>query len=162
MTEQDVQKAIVNSPWLSRRWEVIIPNCYTRHDNECDLWCLRKSGLYDEIEIKVSKADFRLDEKKTIATENINATGWHDRWLDKPKRDANIDGELANYFWYAFPKGLVEHADVPKWAGIIEIDPATLRAKESRAPKRLHGNKLTHEQRFEQTRKLHFRFWKLF
>ena len=162
VTEQDVQKAIFNTTSISKRWEVVIPNCYTKHDNECDLWCLRKSGLYDEIEVKVSKADFRIDERKTIMTENVNAKGWKDKWIDKSKREANVDGELANYFWYAFPKGLVDHDDVPEWAGIMEIDPDTMRAREIRMPKRLHGTKLTDLQKFKQTRKLHFRFWKMF
>jgi hypothetical protein len=160
ITEKDMQAAIgILSPWLSKRYDVIIPNCYTKWDNEADLFCIRPSGFCDEIEIKVSKADFRLDEKKTIKVLNENASR-RNRYVKQPKRDVLQDGSMSNYFWYAFPEGLIDYTDVPDWAGIIVVN-SSLAAHEVRQPKRLHGRKLTMEEQFKQTKKLGYRFWNL-
>ena len=157
LTEKDVQRVIaVQSPWLSKRYEVMIPNCYTKWDNEADLFAIRPSGLCDEIEIKVSKADFRLDEKKTVKVLTENSR----RHNKIPKRQAMQDGHMSNYFWYAFPAGLIDFDDVPEWAGIIEIFDG-VRAYERRQPKRLHGGKMSFEDRYKQVKKFGYRFWNL-
>ncbi|AGB06810.1 hypothetical protein [Vibrio phage XZ1] len=161
ITEADVQYAIaVQSVWIHKRYTAVIPNCYTKFDNEADLFGIRPSGLCDEIEIKVSKADYRVDEQKTVLIENESYDHWRDKYTKTPKRDALQDGKMSNYFWYAFPKGLVDHADVPEWAGIIEVD-GFLNAREVRMPKRLHGGKMTIEEQLKQIKKLGFRFWNL-
>lgn len=159
MTEKEMIRCIaVNSPWLIERYDAVIPNCYTAYDNEADLFCMRKSGLCDEIEIKVSKADFRLDEKKTVRVIN---EGKKSR-KKTAKRDAMTDGKMSNYFWYAYPIGLVDREEIPEWAGIIEVNPEVMRGYVVRSPKRLHGGKMTYEERFKQARKLGYRFWKKF
>ncbi len=163
ITEADMQYAIaVQSVWINKRYTAIVPNCFTTvtHDNEADLFAIRPSGLCDEIEIKVSKADFRVDEKKTVKVINEERSTRWKRYDDVPKRTALTDGHMSNYFWYAFPKGLVDHADVPEWAGIIEVD-GLLNAKEVRMPKRLHGRKMTIEEQLKQIKKLGYRFWNL-
>jgi len=163
ITEADIQYAIsVQSVWLSKRYTAIIPNCYTTvtHDNEADLYGIRPSGLCDEIEIKVSKADFRIDEKKTVKVLNENASTRWNRYDDVLKRTAMKDGKMSNYFWYAFPKGLIDHSEVPEWAGIIEVD-GLLNAHEVRLPKRLHARKMTAEEQLKQIKKLGYRFWNL-
>ncbi|CAM0080658.1 hypothetical protein VPHK567_0174 [Vibrio phage K567] len=163
ITEADMQYAIaVQSVWINKRYTAMIPNCFTTvtHDNEADLYGIRPSGLCDEIEIKVSKADFRVDEKKTVKVlDEAASTRWN-RYTDVLKRTALTDGNMSNYFWYAFPKGLVDHADVPDWAGIIEVD-GLLNAHEVRMPKRLHGRKLSIEEQLKQIKKLGYRFWNL-
>ncbi|QHJ74316.1 hypothetical protein VH12019_00397 [Vibrio phage VH1_2019] len=162
ITEADMQYAIaVQSVWIHKRYTAIIPNCYTKWDNEADLFAIRPSGLCDEIEIKVSKADFRIDEQKSVKVidESTPNLRWH-RYEDVPKRTALQDGKMSNYFWYAFPKGLVDHSEVPEWAGIIEVD-GFLNAREVRMPKRLHGGKMTIEEQLKQIKKLGYRFWNL-
>ncbi|AUR85882.1 hypothetical protein NVP1081O_147 [Vibrio phage 1.081.O._10N.286.52.C2] len=161
MTEKDMQYAIaVQSVWINKRYSAIIPNCYTQYDNEADLFAIRPSGLCDEIEIKVSKADYRVDEQKSVKVINENSKSRRYPYTDVPKRSALQDGKMTNYFWYAFPKGLVDHADVPEWAGIIEVD-GYLNAREVRMPKRLHGGKMTAEEQIKQIKKLGYRFWNL-
>jgi hypothetical protein len=158
ITEKQMQSAIAtSSPWLSKRYDVIIPNCYTKWDNEADLFCIRPSGFCDEIEIKVSKADFRLDEKKTIKVLDGKSRR---KYHKKPKRDVLQDGSMSNYFWYAFPEGLIDLEDVPDWSGIIIVN-SSLHAYEIRQPKRLHNTKLSIEQQFKQTKKLGYRYWNL-
>lgn len=159
MTESDMQRKIVKSRTMETRCEVIIPNCYTRNDNEADLFCIRKSGFVDEIEIKVSKSDFRIDEKKTVRVLNENSTGWSDKWIDTPKREALIAGKMTNYYWYAIPFGLVDHDEIPEWAGILEVYENGF-VKETRRPKKLHKNKMSLEDRYKQVKKLHYRIWK--
>lgn len=165
ITEKDMQYAIcVRSPWVVKRYDAVVPNCYTRHENEADLFCIRKSGLCDEIEIKVTETDFKNDEKKTVRLLNENHTSWRDRYIDTPKREAMTTGEMSNYFWYAIPEGLVDWKDIPEWAGIIEVRRGyngDLMAYEKRMPKRLHGGKLTEEEKYKQIRKLGFRYWDL-
>lgn len=164
ITEADMQYAIaVQSVWIHKRYTAVIPNCFTTnmHDNEADLFAIRPSGLCDEIEIKVSKADFRVDEKKTvkILDESTPNLRWN-RYNDVSKRTALQDGHMSNYFWYAFPKGMIDHADVPQWAGIIEVD-GLLNAREVRMPKRLHAKKMSIEAQLKQIKKLGYRFWNL-
>lgn len=161
ITEQDMQYAIaVQSVWINKRYTSIIPNCYTRFDNEADLFAIRPSGLCDEIEIKVSKADFRLDESKSVKILDEANAKRRTLYNTISKRDALCNGNMSNYFWYAFPVGLIEHSDVPEWAGIIEVD-CYLNAREVRKPKKLHKNKMTLEEQLKQIRKLGYRFWNM-
>ncbi|CAL9979227.1 hypothetical protein VPHD479_0220 [Vibrio phage D479] len=165
ITEKDMQYAIcVNSPWIMKRYDAVVPNCYTRWENEADLFCMRKSGLCDEMEIKVTRSDFKNDAKKTVRLLNENYTSYRDKWVETPKTEALTTGHMSNYFWYCIPEGLMEFDEIPAWAGIIVVIRRTdgsLCAYEKRAPKRLHGGKMSEEEKFKQVRKLGFRYWDL-
>lgn len=172
ISEKDMQIIIANS-YFAKRWNAIIPNCYSQFDNECDLFALRGSGFYDEIEIKVTKSDFKNDSKKSVKILNENSSSWRDRYIDTPKHEALEVGDpsMANYYWYAIPVGLVDHSEIPAWAGIIEVSVECDKngdvllercyAREVRMPKRLHSTKMPLEEQLKQVRKLGYRYWNL-
>lgn len=165
--EKNMIKSLVKrSRRLSTTYEVIIPNCYTQHDNEADLFLLRKSGFCDEIEIKVTRSDFLADKKKRISYRNLTVDeyNWNKKGFEfcpstKPKCNALIDGDLqCNYFWYAIKNGIAKIEEIPEFAGLIIVhDDGEISIM--REPKRLHRNKLSFEQRFKYCRLLHYRFW---
>lgn len=72
---------------------------------ECDFWCMSKSGYAKEIEIKISRSDFKADFKKQR----------------KHLLLSSAKGS-PNKFYYACPSGLLLLSEVPKYAGLIYWD----------------------------------------
>ena len=164
-TEKTMIKAVfaINRA-MSTTYSVAIPNCYTQCDNEADLFFIRKSGFSDEVEIKVSRSDLLQDKKKMVCYRELAVNEWrlpeHLRppWK-KPKYDARDAGELTcNYFWYAIKEGIGSIQDIPEYAGLIVVN-SVGKAGIVRWPRRLHGRKLTFEQRYKFACKLHYRYW---
>ncbi|ADM80005.1 hypothetical protein phiAS5_ORF0162 [Aeromonas phage phiAS5] len=161
MTEADVQRAIAKTPEFQKRYDILVPNCYTMYDNEADLFGLRPSGLCDEIEIKVSRADFKVDAKKSVRV-SIK--------LDKPinyrthkfvrftKREALEMGHMSNYFWYAVPDQLIKPDEVPEWAGLIYIHSDGY-ARVVKSAKRLHKHPLHPAECYKTARKMNYKYW---
>jgi len=75
---------------------------------ESDLLVITKSGYVWEIEVKVSKSDYKADFKKRISTLRYK----HD--LMKK----GIQG--ANRFYFAAPAGLIKPEELPPYCGLIE------------------------------------------
>lgn len=168
MTEKDIQYTVVTSPWVFKRFDVVIPNCYTRWENEADLFAIRGSGFCDEYEIKVTKSDFRNDKKKTVNLLNEHATGWKDKYIETPKYEAMEQGHMSNYFWYILPEELYEDVkdEIPDFAGVVIVRKGgmngdVLVAYEKKQPNRLHREKMSEEDKYKQIRKLGFRYWDL-
>lgn len=168
MTEQDIILKLANYPPHLQRYELMIPNVYVTDDNESDFFAIRKSGLCDEFEIKVSRSDFLVDKKKTIRHRSMTLEESRlFRWNDpkspnrKPKYQALCDGDLpANYFWYVLTEGIVESKDIPPFAGVIMVEPSG-RLRVDRNPKKLHKEKPSYEQRYKIARKTNYRYWDL-
>jgi len=169
MNEQDVIMALANYGDHVRRYEIILPNVFIRHDSEADLFCIRKSGLCDEFEIKTSRSDFKADKKKFVQFRPLEPEEYKDfKWDDrknapnyKQKHQALIDGDLpVNYFWYAVVEGVADIDDVPEFAGLIVVL-SDGRVKIKKHPRKLHRVKMTIEDRYKIARKSTYRFWKL-
>lgn len=147
-TERDMQRGFTSS-WLNGtpRYDFIVPNAQMAH-NEMDLICIRKSGFVDEIEIKLSRSDFKADFCKTA------------RWLCD-KHDQLANGELLpNYFSFYVPASIEEAIInlMPDHAGlfVFESGHATERIK---AP-RLHRDKVSDKIRLKLGRKIMYRYWR--
>lgn len=99
----DIELAIAKH--YDTRQHIIVPNCYinfgTSADHECDLLIIKKSGYAEEIEIKMSKSDFKADFKKK-----------HD----------HVD-ERLQHLYYAMPINVYEQCKelIPDYAGIYVI-----------------------------------------
>lgn len=93
---------------------------------ESDVLILTKSHYWYEIEIKVSRADFKNDlkhkTKKHNTLSDADAT-------DKP-----------NYFYYAVPEGLISAEEVPPYAGLIYMYGS--RPEIVKLPQKLHNEKM--------------------
>lgn len=177
-TEKNIIKILAKMQRaMCTSYDVLIPNCYTSHDNEADLFAIRKSGLCDEFEVKISRSDFFNDAKKAINYRDcdwngideeylLNEPNWRAKKLLAPwqklKYQALCDGDMsANYFWYAIKSGIVDLEEIPSFAGVIVIfDDGEWQIK--RRPKKLHSNKMPFEERFRLARKLGYRFWDLY
>lgn len=184
-TEENIANLIAsNQSYFCTSYDVLIPNCYTQHDNEADVLAIRKSGLCDELEIKITRSDFFNDAKKIVNYREYecefgpNATPTSDQiWSkenehlnheqrkkiacpwQKLKYDALVDGDMhANYFWYVLKMGIVSAEEVLSWAGVIFVDDNG-EFHRVRSPSKLHKGKLDHEQKYKLSKKLAYRFW---
>lgn len=112
---------------------VICPNTEALY-HEADLVLLMPSGMVTEIEVKISRADFKADFKKEAKHRLLQSSG-------------RIWGQCycANSFYYAVPAGLIAKSEVPAYAGLIYIHPTALgfadRVEVIRTAPRLHGQK---------------------
>jgi len=114
---------------------------------EMDLAVLTKANILWEVEIKVSKSDW----KKDLAKCKRYAEGWN------PQR-----------FYYAVPESLVPDKKIPEWvpdwAGVICLsqrarDNKIIVSSHLRQSKLLHRNKANEKIRIALLNKLAFRYW---
>ena len=83
-------------------------------DWEADILIIDKKGFSHEIEIKLSKADFKNDFKKSYTNEK---TG--EKFL---KHDKISSGDyVCNHFSFLFAMGMVDSTEIPEHCGIIEF-----------------------------------------
>jgi hypothetical protein len=175
MTESDIHKLLAKESLFKKRYEVMIPNCFTSIDNEADVLAIRKSGICDEFEIKVSRSDFLNDAKKIVRYRSSDITSGEDnKWFTEEKtsramlapwesykRDALMNGFMTcNYFWYVLKDGIASVDEVPKFAGLIFVSNEK-KLNIIRWPEKLKKEKLTFEQRYLFSLKLNNRFWEL-
>ncbi len=105
-TVQQIYSALSN--YFLNGYKYSMSNTYIfHHDWESDFFCINMSGYSFEIEVKVSKSDFRADFKK-----------------EKHKLFLEPDGKrlLPNRFYYAVPKDLIAVEDVPVYAGLMYVE----------------------------------------
>jgi len=141
----DIELAIVKHYGI--RQHIIVPNCYinfgTSVDHECDLIIIKRSGYAEEIEIKMSKSDFKADFKK---------------------KHRHID-ERLQHLYYAIPSEIYEQCKelIPEYAGVFTItkyeDRAFTKCVKS-APKK-KCRKLTTEEQLKIARLGVMRVWNL-
>lgn len=107
-----------------------VPNFTPANWWECDVFEITKAGYFREYEVKLSRADFFADAKKEQRKPGAG------RWVE------GGDGQRARYvtemenkhallgaadprgpvqFWFVTPPGLLTLADLPAWAGLIEV-----------------------------------------
>lgn len=72
---------------------------------ECDFWCLSSSGYAKEIEIKISRSDFKADFKK-----------------EQKHLFLSTAKGSPNKFFYACQTGLLSIDEIPSYAGLIYFD----------------------------------------
>ena len=102
--------------------EIIMPNVHVHNWNECDALLLMKSGYCHEVEMKLTKSDFKADFKKT--------NWWlteEDPAFARPRHITGLKHEqclasgqcFPNRFSFLVPEGLVELDDIPAYAGLM-------------------------------------------
>lgn len=101
-------------------------NCFAYSLWESDVVGVTHSKLLHEIEIKISRSDFKADKRKVQKHE----------WLK--------DGKLANYFWYGCPEALLSKEDIPPYAGLLYLYPGnTARTRVIVPAPRIHAGKIS-------------------
>jgi len=93
--------------------ELVLTNHF-HSDWEADILIIDAMGLSHEIEIKLSKSDFKNDFKKSYQNAS---TG--EKFL---KHDKISCGDyVCNAFSFLLPMGMVDHEQIPEHCGLIEF-----------------------------------------
>lgn len=83
-------------------------------DWEADILLINQQGLSHEIEIKLSKSDFRNDFKKFYTNQK---TG--EKFLKHDK--IGCGDYICNQFSFLIPMGIIDYNEIPEHCGIIEF-----------------------------------------
>lgn len=107
-----------------------IANCYF-FEWESDFFTLTSSGYSVEVEVKVSKADFKKDfthkqdKHRIFSKRNKHAVclkhGWSTSTIT-PIKFVNPKEKLPNKFYYACPPNLISVGEVPEYAGLLYVN----------------------------------------
>lgn len=112
LTEATIQEKLIRA--YRNDCHLMIPNLYI-FDWESDVFKQLKSGYTEEIEIKISIADFKADKNKVIKHE-IVSTGFKYSISDQKKIETT---KRPNRFYYAVPEFMVNIVEVPEYAGLL-------------------------------------------
>ncbi len=128
--------------------KLIAPNIYL-HYSEADLITVQSSGYVNEIEIKLTKADFKRDFKKRKHRYMAEAM--------KPKSRLHT----PNYFWFCCPQDLLSKIDfdIPEYYGILVVDENGALPIIHKRAKIMHRDKVTNKQIAQIARSLMFKMW---
>lgn len=96
---------------------------------ESDFFTVSESGYVYEIEVKVSKSDFKDDFNKKDKHQLLES--------NNPLQDL----KKPNRFYYATPRNLLASSDIPAYAGLLEVDPSTGEVFITKEAPFLHKNK---------------------
>jgi len=139
-TESSIQSLLVDTLFPTIRW-ISIPNVsYGYLNHEADLLTFAKSGNLIEVEIKISKQDFKQDAKKNK----------HRRLSEKIYK-----------FYYCMPKDIWDKSvfvNYIKGAGIIVCDNNKCEIVKGAKPNP-RFIKITDKDRLKLLRLCHFRYW---
>lgn len=113
---------------FSHNYNYVMPNIFIGR-YEFDVLVLNNQNKYfHEIEVKVSKSDFKRDFKKGHRQLDFeNSNGYADRkYLYLSKHDCyengengKISSETPNKFWFAVPENLITKEEIPDYAGLF-------------------------------------------
>ncbi len=112
LTSKDIIKSL-RIKFLNHKYQ--INNAFI-YDWESDFFTISESGYVYEVEIKVTRGDFKDDFNK-VDKHQLLESKEPDRFLKKP-----------NKFYYAAPKNLLATTMIPEYAGLIEIESPDLPA----------------------------------
>lgn len=141
ITTAEMTTELVRERWLQ---SFCLPNYAPAGWWECDVFSVTKAGYWVEYEIKVSRADFLADARKSKWGPWV---GQKDQRQNVGKHDLLAQGSATgpSRFFFVFPAGLIPVADVPTWAGIVEATRHQkgpgIYLKIVRPAPRLHGEK---------------------
>ena len=107
-TEKNIQK-ILNMYYLTRSSCKYITNNLYILGHESDYLAITRSGLIHEIEIKISRNDYKNDFKNK-----------KEKHLLLESKETNSI-KKPDYFYYAVPNKMIDVNEVPEYAGLIYI-----------------------------------------
>jgi hypothetical protein len=146
MNVNDIKEAL-HKMYLNFEYELTESYIF-RHDWETDFFVRSKSGYAYEIEIKVSRSDYKADFKKPKHNlfKNIGKPfyiekrGEFQSYVSYGKDENGMMNPIyapasriniidtskmncPNKFFYAVPEGLITKDEVPDYAGLIHVNP---------------------------------------
>jgi len=113
---------------LQKRLHFVCPRKVVAHWWECDCVGVTDSGLWHEVEVKHSVADFKKDFEKAYTFRKHDVLRWkftgdkpEPKQASNPWQDRNTLEAMRppNYFWFALTTDVFEAVQVPDYAGIL-------------------------------------------
>jgi len=156
MTSTDITRILATKHWNFLD-QIIVPRCkFTGY--EADILVLNKNDWLEEVEIKISAADFKREFKSKKLKHKKLVYGI------KKYKSTVIDNHLIHKFWFAMPSDLADSLinDIPDYAGLLSIK---IVGKKfiveilKSAPDLIHGRKLLDKERTKLMRLAYIRFW---
>lgn len=138
----DKVKDFISSP------KYIMNNLYVFHHGwESDYLAFTKSDYIYEIEVKISRSDFKNDKKKVRKHQVLEGT--YIPKIQKDRFDNIVTTEKVykpHYFYYAVPKGLITVDEVPEYAGLIYVNEIGFPYEVVKKAPQLHKEKYTPQE----------------
>jgi len=180
MTESKIQNLLWSRYVAYGSNICMLPNTNVLGWHECDFVLLKKSMFWHEFEIKVSKADYKNDFKKTDKHKSLKdrkfvqtRQGWTIGIEHMKKGFASYSHvyfkhlDIPNYFWFVTT---FDDIEVPDYAGhILVINDSYLTAdktkikrfflREIKKAPRLHNRKLSNGNLLSFLNKINYRYW---
>lgn len=116
------------------------------YDWESDFFTISESGYVYEVEIKISRGDFKDDFNK-VEKHQLLEVNDPEKYLKKPNR-----------FYYAAPKNLLSTTMIPEYAGLIEVESPDLPAVIVKEAPFLHKEKPLNSLKDILLDKFYFRY----
>lgn len=164
LTARDLQLAFFR--YERDRYQLLVPNTFIKDWFECDIIGVRESGYVDEIEVKISKSDFKEDFKKKIRVDKNHclaeeSTDMKTRgyFMNKHRAIQNSESPI-NYYWMIFPEGVVSLDEVPEEYGVMYVNDKK-RLSVARQAKRLHNRKADQDFKYNCLRNVGWKYWDL-
>lgn len=137
-SEKDLQRKLVT--WFKTHKYFFLNTHF--FSSEQDWISFLKSGYCWEIEVKVSKSDFKRDFKKKKHTVMKAVYG--------RKRKSDLDKKVPNRFYFFCPEGVVSKSEIPDYAGLLVLTKGTYQIKKVKEAPLLHKTKLRPERVFKK------------
>lgn len=172
-SSSDIIKSLTG---LGGKWSphklLIAPNTTSVSYWESDLLIIQDSGWCEEVEIKISVADFRAELRNKQEKHDSIKRGFMlvKRWdyrenkALEPKKVPTI----IRRFWFAMPEDVFQkvNTDIPEWAGVLVIGPEkrskysqTYQWRQERAAMNLPAQKCDQAQRSNLLLSVYHRAW---
>jgi len=140
MNERAAQRVLAR--YFNPFQQTVVPNCYFA-GGEMDLLVVTRSGYLVEVEIKLSRADWKADLAK-------------EKWTMPERR-------LVSRFYYAVPPELCP-AEAPEWvpatSGILHLHPRDYVLEHRKAERVKTAPKLTDQQQLHIMASIYRRWWR--
>lgn len=138
----DKVKNFISSP------KYVMNNLYVFHHCwESDYCAFTKSDYIYEIEVKISRADFKNDKKKVRKHQVLEGT--YVPHVNKDRFGNVVSSEKVykpHYFYYAVPKDLISVDEVPEYAGLIYVKENGFPYEVVKKAPQLHKEKYTPQE----------------
>ncbi len=110
MNSTDISTAVMSFFLYDKKHAFVVPRLMFA-GNESDVITINRTGYVHEIEIKISKSDYKVDASKSK---------W--KFYEKAREAKTRTCVAPNYFWYCFPVGLIEDSKIPDKFGILHVN----------------------------------------
>jgi hypothetical protein len=154
MTAEQIEKGLIGNR-LFKSGVVICPRYTPDRWFECDLIEITAAGFFREYEVKVTKADFRIDAEKAKRSRfGRPARNKHEELGQKSKLG-------PSRFSFVTPEGLLAPTEIPDFAGWIEVRSIGTRGQFLEINRKAAPN--LHSEKFNSKRVEHLRtvfYWR--